>query len=311
MISPLLFRKPIPSEVMRAWNLLAATGVAGDQGDAIDVGRLAEAIGRRALERYTADPLNVPAELRALCLDAGAHLPRLPSAGGGGGAPAEIDALPPGSPAKGAAGAEGGNPPPLSPKPGGAAKCGRSGCNRTYSMHGRGLAPDCPAFVLKRGPGVEQIGGETPLQIGWRTWRAAYRGRWGGAYATSAGCGRAMSAAVVCAQDLLVQLGRPAEDLEVLLAHRWDRYLKDPGRPSSPGAPGFLLEKKHALRYLDAGLVGYGTPWDPPRGQTSSARTPEAAPPKLAGGKSYHGGPSVTHQKGDGWAPPGLPEGCR
>lgn len=97
---------------------------------------------------------------------------------------------------------------------------------------------------------------EAPHEIGWRTWRAAYRAAKGTPYASAARDGKNMPELVARAQELLADMERPATDLEPLLVHRWGRYLDDPGRDN------YLVREKHPLWCFDGGAAKYGTPWD-------------------------------------------------
>lgn len=121
--------------------------------------------------------------------------------------------------------------------------------------------------------------------LGWRTWRAAYLAHYGKQYSNADACGPAMVSAVKLAEEMLVELQRPPGDLEELLAHRWRKYLADPGG-SKTGGPGFLREHHHPLRHFQSGVQEYGTPWDCATGASAPEARPRVliiAPPPFPG----------------------------
>lgn len=100
---------------------------------------------------------------------------------------------------------------------------------------------------------------EDDAQIAWRLWRAAYRTAKGKPYSSTNECGKQIKAAAAAARVMCAELGKTApEDFEALLAHRWARYLADPGHEN------YLVDAAHALRFFERNVPAYGTPWDGP-----------------------------------------------
>ncbi len=266
----------VPPIIMRRACLLAAHGAAGPSCDGGDVLRKAVDVGLLVLEsaqRGHAGAVELASAAGANVLD---H---------------QVELYPPGSDA----------PPAL------------------RSLVGDLAAEGIPAGTLAPSPkgrkGAKtpaEPKPETPIQIGWRTWRARYLLQRRRPYSATSADGPAMIRLVDLAVGQLEALGRPLDDLERLLVHRWDRYLADPGQAKERGGPGWNAERSHALQWAEQGIPSYGTPWDKAEGKASGeAREPQPLPPVLPGGKRYAGrpgsGPAVTHQTGDDWKPKGAP----
>lgn len=264
---PLLqFRPPVPPETMRRGNLLAAHGVAGPAGQALDVLRLALEVGLSALEGATgADP--APGLVR-LARKAGAKL----------------------------GGSE--EPQPLRPVPEDAPPAVRALVADVAANGGKAglleLSPS-PKPRAKRKPRALAPERETPVQIGWRTWRAAYEVHYHRPYSDTGGDGATMARLSKLARDMIdrLDMGDVMHDgvssLELLFVHRWRRYLADPGHAAHPGDTPFLRDKAHGLQWVERGIPAYGTPWD--KATAKGDAGPGVAPPKLAGRRQYAGRP--------------------
>lgn len=242
--------RSVPPASMRRANLLAAEGAAGPTCDAGDVLRLAVEVGLLALESAHRGT----ASAVELCRSAGATIMDAQLSPVGEDAPPAVREL-----AEGLAG-EGVPVGTLAPP-----------------RRGKTKPPPKPRP-------------ETPAMMGWRTWLDAYQLYQRRPYSRTGADGPVMIKLVDLAIETLEQLGRPLVDLEELLAHRWRRFLADPGEARSPGGPGFLRENGHGLRWAERGLPVYGTPWDK---ETVKAREPAVLPPTLPGNKRYKDRPGA------------------
>ena len=248
--------RTVPPALMSRGCLLAAHGVAGPSCDGADVLRLAVDVGLLVLE--SAQRGHAPAV--ELCRAAGATL-----------LDNQIELYPLASDA-----------PP-------AVRAVADGLAAEGVRVGTLAPPQKPRKAPKEPEGPRP---ETPDQVGWRTWRDRYLLRYRRPYSHTGADGNAMKALVKLALDVLDALGRPLSDLEPLLVHRLDRYLADPGEAKERGAPGFLTDNAHSLRWAERGIPSYGTPWDKAEGKASGkAREPQALPPVLPGGKRFVGRP--------------------
>jgi hypothetical protein len=154
--------------------------------------------------------------------------------------------------------------PPAAPAPAGAfaltsaepCYCGKT-ARSPSGKHVACIARRARAEERERAKTAETVAAETALQLGWRTWRAAYRVTYGGTYAHDVADAGAMTALVKAARATVAAAERPPEDLETYLVHMWRGYLADAGSTTFS-----LAARRHALRHCRP--AGYGTPWDTP-----------------------------------------------
>jgi len=137
-----------------------------------------------------------------------------------------------------------------------------------------------PRSQTRRGGGDGQDAAppepETPLGVGWRTWRAAYQAKYRRGYPGRGPAGQAMQDIARAAVEHLRELGRPPGELEYLLNHWWERFLEDHGMAKAGSEKGFLDERGHALQFFMQSVAKYGSPWDDsvPQSTTHVVRDP-------------------------------------